>query len=262
MKGVEVQVNNENPPVLVEHGDGITRITLNRPERLNAVDLGLLDALAGALADAAEEGSRVAVIGGAGPALCVGADLAAGASGTQDPAAVMEAAARVIGAILEAPMPVVCAATGPSAGFGASLALASDITVMADDATLIFPFAHLGLVPDGGVSHLLPALVGRQVASRLLMLGETVDAAQSARLGIVAESVPTGELGARIDAIASTLAAAPARGMTEMKKTLVAGVRDEVSDALKREGAAQTELLASPEFRRAAAAFVARAKRG
>ena len=72
VKGVKVQVNNENPPVLVEHGDGITRITLNRPERLNAVDLELLDALAGALADAVEAGSRVAVIGGAGPALCVG----------------------------------------------------------------------------------------------------------------------------------------------------------------------------------------------
>ncbi|GEM_PF-3218640 len=243
-------------------GEGqVLEITLNRPERMNAVDLEMLTSLAEALEGLVEPSApqvAAVVIRGRGRALSAGADLMGVVSGGQDPTAIMKAASRVITGIVDAPVPVICALTGKSAGFGVSLGLTSDIAVMESSGQLVLSFVDVGLGVDGGVSHLLPSVVGRQVASRMLLTGERITAGQAFGHGLVAEVVEEGEAVDRCRELAREISARSTQAVRGIKSALVASDRAGLVDALEREASIQKPLLTSPELMAAASSFFGR----
>lgn len=186
-------------PALQVTDDGPVRVlTLDRPERLNALSPGLVDDLHGALADARGAADcLVLVLTGAGRGFCAGLDLG-GLEGLQDasPQERMRGQQRIaalVMALRDLPQPVVAAFNGPAAGGG--LALASDLRVLGVSASLHVAFSGIGLSAcDMGVSWLLPRLVGASVAFELLLTGRRVDAQDAYRIGLAGQVVPDEEL--------------------------------------------------------------------
>jgi enoyl-CoA hydratase/carnithine racemase len=251
---------------IVEVADGangvraraVLEITLNRPERLNAVDLDMLTSLAEVLESVADpSGPEVAavVIQGQGKTLSAGADLENVVSGGQDPTAIMAAASRVIVGVVDVPVPVICALTGKSAGFGVSLGLAADIAVMESSSQLVLSFVDVGLGVDGGVSYLLPSVVGRQVASRMLLSGERVTSGRALDYGLVAEVVEDGGAAERCRELARDISRRSVEAVRGIKAALIASDRAGLVEALSREASIQTPLLTSPELMAAATSF-------
>src|SRR5215217_873976 len=174
---------NENEKLLVTLDGGVKRITFNNPARRNAIDFGMFEAFAQAVEESATDESRVVVITGAGDAFCSGLDL-----GSISPAelAALDVAARVR-ELINPPVlrmralgkPFISRVAGPAAGIGFSYVLASDYVVASEDATFSQSFVRVGLMPDGGATHLLPALVGRAKAFELMARGEPVSAPEA-----------------------------------------------------------------------------------
>lgn len=231
---------------------GVRRITLNRPERKNAVDFATLEALGLAIeAAGADPQVRAIILAGNGGAFCAGADLAASVTATATPEETMAVASRGIRAVLTAPVPVIAEVDGPAVGYGVSLAVAADLLVMSESAYLVLGFVPNGLMPDGGTSQFIPALVGRARAAKLMFFAEKVTGAQAFELGIANAVVDSLELAAQADAWAARIAAGPRRAQQLTKQALVAPVLADLDATLAREGAGQAELLAGPEFREA-----------
>ena len=166
----------------------VLTITLNRPERLNAcppqMAQELFDALSG-LGDA-----RAVLLRGEGRAFCSGADLAANAEssisgGERARASLLRYYNPMIETLVGLPVPVVSEVQGPAAGIGCSIALAADFTLVGKSGYFLQAFVNIGLVPDGGSSWLLPRLIGRAQAARMMMLGERIAGEEAARLGLV-----------------------------------------------------------------------------
>ena len=175
--------------VRVEQREGWRKLTLNRPEKLNAANEAMLTALLRAL-DAAEadRACRALLLTGEGSGFCAGQEFGPavmpGPGGPPDLGAVADTASSPSCAICaRVPLPVVCAVNGVAAGAGASYALACDIVLAARSARFIQAFVKIGLVPDSGASFFLPRLIGEARARALAMLGETVDAERAADLG-------------------------------------------------------------------------------
>ncbi|HEX4628497.1 MAG TPA: enoyl-CoA hydratase/isomerase family protein, partial [Gemmatimonadales bacterium] len=176
--------------VLVEIMDAIATVTLNRPEKLNALDRALCDELREALAMLTRSDAvRVIAITGAGRAFCAGADLGVLAA---DGPALVAAGKDVALAIRSAPQPVLAVVNGPAAGGGANLALACDYRLASDQATIGQVFHKLGLVPDWGGTYFLPRLVGPSRALELVWSARMVAAAEALALGLFDRVVPHG----------------------------------------------------------------------
>jgi enoyl-CoA hydratase len=183
---------------------GVRVLTLNRPERLNAMTAELCEALHAALADAAADRScRAIVLTGAGRGFCAGLDLAGygaspdhdGSDEARDRLANQEHMSRLILRLRATPQPVVTAVNGPAAGFGLALALGSDIRYAARSAVLRVAFLNIGVSNcDMATSWLLPRLVGASRAHELMLTGRRVDAAEAERIGLVAETVEDEQL--------------------------------------------------------------------
>ncbi|RZL84579.1 MAG: enoyl-CoA hydratase [Rhodococcus sp. (in: high G+C Gram-positive bacteria)] len=232
--------------------DGILRVTIDRQDRMNALDLAHMTALGDVLTDAAADPSvRVVVISGAGRAFCTGADLAAAAAAggrEAPPEVVMDSAARVIRAIVDLPVPVIAQVGGAAVGVGASIALTADLTYASEDAYLLLAFVNIGLMPDGGSSALIAASIGRARATRMALLGERLPALQAASEGLVAGVLPADGLAAHVDAVAARLARGPRRAIELTKRALTASTLTALDGALDREKTGQAELLRSPDF--------------
>ena len=207
--------------------DGAVRIlTLDRPERLNALSPGLVEQLHDALADVrATDDCRVLVLTGAGRGFCSGLDLS-GLEGLQDasPAERLRGQQRIaalVTALRDLPQPVVAAVNGPAAGGGLALALASDLRVLAESASLHVAFSGIGLSAcDIGVSWLLPRLVGASVAFELLLTGRRVDAQDAYRIGLAGQVVPDEELLPAALALARQVAAHSPMGLRMTKEVM------------------------------------------
>jgi enoyl-CoA hydratase len=182
--------------VLIEAvGDGITQLTLNRPERLNAMNYALISELHAALDDlAGDRECRVVVLTGAGRGFCAGLDLAEGASPpsakglgrAQAGMTVQKMIAGLVPKMRAMPQPIISAVNGAASGGGLALALASDVRIAAPTARFNVAFVRIGLSGcDIGVSWLLPRLVGASRAFELLLTGRFVDAAEADRIGLV-----------------------------------------------------------------------------
>lgn len=217
--------------------DQIALIHLNRPERLNAVTTGLTEALAAALDRATAEDARAVVLAGRGRAFCAGHDL-------KEPEPVetpvqtrvrLEGIQEVTRLIRRFPGPVVAAVHGYALGAGCEFALACDVVVAAEDAQFGFPEVSVGLSVTGGVSRLLPVLVGWARAKELLLLGERVDGAEAARIGLVARAVPSGEHEQVALDLARRMAARPALSLSLAKQVLDHGLDSTLDEAMTRE---------------------------
>ncbi|MFE2145832.1 enoyl-CoA hydratase/isomerase family protein, partial [Streptomyces sp. NPDC059456] len=210
---------------------GVSWITLNRPEAMNAVTRDQRERVIALLDEAsADPAVRAVVVTATGKGFCAGADLrgAPAAPGERiagDVARMIRLGAqRLITAVLDCEKPVIAAVNGTAAGIGAHLALACDLVIAAESARFIEVFVRRGLVPDGGGAYLLPRLVGPQKAKELMFFGDAVPAAEAAGLGLVNRVVPGEELEATARAWAERLAQGPTRALALTKQLVNASL--------------------------------------
>jgi 2-(1,2-epoxy-1,2-dihydrophenyl)acetyl-CoA isomerase len=233
--------------VLVEITNAIATVTLNRPEKLNALDRVLCDELREALALVTRSDAvRVITITGAGRAFCAGADLGVLAG---DGPALVAAGKDIALAIRSAPQPVLAVVNGPAAGGGANLALACDYRIASDQASIGQVFHKLGLVPDWGGTYFLPRLVGPSRALELVWSARMVPATEALALGLFDRVVPHGELASSALALARLWAGQPPGAVRRAKEALYRSDASSLSAMLDLEIRQQTELFTSPEAR-------------
>ena len=250
--------------ILFSIEEGIARLTLNRPERLNsfndAMHAEVRDALAKVRADATV---RVLLLTGAGRGFCAGQDLAdrAVAPGAEpvDVGASIERNYKPLVLSLRAfPLPVVCAVNGVAAGAGANIALACDIVIATKSASFIQAFARIGLLPDAGGTFFLPRLVGSARAMGLAMLGDKLSAEQAAEWGLIWKCVDDAEFSATIDKLLQHLATAPTRGLAATKRAVQLAAGNTLEAQLDVERDFQRELGRTDDFREGVSAFAAK----
>src|SRR4029079_11330443 len=198
--------------ILFQSADGIARITLNRPDRLNSFTSAMHAELREALAQVSGDRSvRVLLLTGAGRGFCAGQDLsdrsvAPGGEPVDLGASIENNYRPLVLGLRELPLPVVCAVNGVAAGAGANIALACDIVVAAKSASFIQAFCKIGLVPDSGGTYFLPRLLGTARAMGLAMLGDKLPAEQAAEWGLIWKAVEDGELSSTVEALLAQLA--------------------------------------------------------
>jgi enoyl-CoA hydratase/carnithine racemase len=246
--------------LLVEVAAGVARLTLHAPERLNAVDEEMLEAVADAVeALDARDDVRVIALTGAGRGFCSGANLAGTdlAAEAPIPTGTLLAAGAAVRAIAGARTPVVALVNGVAAGVGVSLALSASYVLATESASFVLAFGRIGLMPDGGATAIVAASVGRARALRMALTGEKVGAAQAADWGLIAESCPDGAFVDRSAELVSGLAAAAPLAAAETIRAVNAASMD-LDAAVRREEQGQTALLVSADFREGIAAFTDR----
>ncbi len=229
--------------VLVEIGNGIGTVTLNRPEKLNAFDAEACQDLLDALRMLAQSDAvRVIVVTGAGRAFCAGADLSV--LGTEG-AALVAAGKEIAMLIRSAPKPVLAAVNGPAAGGGANLALACDYRLASDTATIGQVFHKLGLGLDWGGSFFLPRLAGVSKALELVWSARMVPAAEAAELGLFDRVVPHAELATETRKLAQLWAGMPPLAVRKTKELLYRSDSSSLTAMLDFEIEDQTALMRS-----------------
>ena len=247
------------PVILRARTGAVLILTLNRPERLNALTGELLDALTAALLDAADDESvRSIVITGAGRAFCSGQDLKAGlenGSGIDVRRELAEHYTPAIRAMRNMPKPVIAAVNGPAAGAGFSLALAADLRIAAESASFVMAFVRIGLIPDAGSTYFLPRLIGPARAAELMMLGDPIDAQRAHAIGLVGRVVPDPELLRVAGEIAGRLAAGP-RSVAYIKEALSLSAGNDLEAQLAVEERLQEQAVASEDFFEGVGAFL------
>ena len=208
--------------ILLDQSDGIARITLNRPDRLNSFTRAMHGELQAALDEAKD--ARVVILTGAGRGFCAGQDLndrAVAPGEAVDLGETVEASWNpLIRQLAAMPQPVIARVNGVAAGAGANIALACDIVVAVKSAEFIQSFSALGLIPDSGGSWHLPRLVGQARALGLALTGEPISGEQAADWGLVWKAVDGDALDAEVDAIAAKLAALPPLGLAAIKSII------------------------------------------
>ncbi|WP_425301603.1 enoyl-CoA hydratase/isomerase family protein [Nocardia wallacei] len=224
--------------LLRDDRDGVRTLTLNRPERRNAIDAELWAALAEELRGvAAVRSVRVVVITGAGGAFCSGADISV--PDNSHPIYRMRALTDVAALLHELPQPTVAKVTGVAVGAGWNLALGCDLVVATPESTFAQIFSRRGLSLDLGGSWLLPRLVGMQQAKRLALLAETIDAEQARELGLVTWVAAADDIDGFVTDLAARLAAGPPVALAQTKALLHEGADSTLREALSAEARAQ-----------------------
>jgi len=252
--------------VLESREGGVTTLTLNRPERLNALNVALGMALLDALRRVGEDAEvRSVVLTGAGRGFCAGGDVAAIRDARirnagQELEELLRAGRQIVLAMRAMPKPLLAAVNGPAAGAGMNLALACDLRIASDQASFGQNFAKVGLFPDFGGSYLLPRLVGTGQAAELFYTGEMISAAEAARIGVVNRVVPHDRLAEETRALAECLAAAPPLAMRAVKQALFAAEREELERALEQEIRTQVECFLSEDCAEGLNAFFEKRK--
>jgi 2-(1,2-epoxy-1,2-dihydrophenyl)acetyl-CoA isomerase len=248
--------------VIWEEAGAVGRITLNRPETLNAwtAEFGreLKQVVEG---EASQESVRAVIVTGAGRGFSSGADLKAGFEPAEDgmpdiKKELHEIYHPVIAGIRRLPKPVVAAVNGPAVGIGCSLALACDLVMAADSAFLGLAFVNIGLMPDGGSTAFVPPAVGKARAFQMALLGERVPAATALEWGLVNSVHPDDALMGEANALVEALAAGPTRSYASSKRALNQSIYGDLDAQLDLEAELQHELGRSKDFLEGAAAFV------
>jgi len=229
------------PPVLESRRDAVATLTLNRPERLNALNSALGQALLDALNGLAEDTAvRAVVLTGAGRGFCAGGDIdllrkAREREDVTEVESLLKVGKQIILAIATMPKPVIAAVNGPAAGAGANLALACTTRIASEHASFTQSFARIGLFPDFGATYFLPRLVGPALAMELFLSAETVTPADALRIGLVSRVVSHDRLEAETALLAERLAAAPPIVTRGVKQTLYVDDREQLERALDEE---------------------------
>lgn len=234
--------------------DAVLTVTIDRPQRMNAFGIRAARELAGIIDDAdADPAVRVVVITGEGRAFCTGADLAGEKA---EPQEALDAVNAYVRAIVGASIPVVAKVNGPCAGMAVGLALAADLSFVAEDAYFLLPFVGIGLLPDAGTTALVPAAIGRTRALGMALLGERLYGPEALRAGMVTSVHPPGELDDAVAAAAAKLASGPREAIAATKRALNAATLAGLDEALRRETAEQVHLLRTDDHREGVAAML------
>lgn len=242
--------------VVVEVADAVATVSLNRPDKLNAITPAMAARLGAALrACDANSDVRAVVLTGRGRGFCAGADLAVVGGGVDALADFVRDPATFPVDALTIRKPVVAATHGPVAGVGIAYVAAADVRFAAPDARFTTSFARLGLVGEYGLTWMLPRIVGRSAAADLLLSGRTIDAAEALRIGLVSEVVDAGHVLSRAQEYAHDLAhACSPRSMAVIKDQLRADADRDRLAAFDRSIALMLESFQAPDLTEAMAA--------
>jgi len=248
--------------IQISTADCIQTITLNRPDRLNAFIGHMRRDLAEALEHAGSDRNvRVVIITGAGRAFCAGGDVAFMAElmkrrEAEEFSRILGAGRRVIFAIRQMTKPVIASINGPASGAGFNLALACDLRIASTNATFSQSFAKVGLHPDWGGSYFLPRLVTPNKACEMFFLGDSIDAEEAARLGIVNQVVAPEELETATMQLAERLRAAPPIALAGAKHAVYMSQAAELEEMLRYETEVQLRCFDSDDGHEGVQAFL------
>jgi 2-(1,2-epoxy-1,2-dihydrophenyl)acetyl-CoA isomerase len=246
--------------ILFEVDNGIARLTLNRPDKLNSFNTQMHGEVRQALAAIPGSGARVLVLTGAGRGFCAGQDLsdravAPGSQGVDLGESLENRYNPLVLALHNLALPVIGAVNGVAAGAGANIALACDIVIAARSASFVQAFCKLGLIPDSGGTWFLPRLVGDARAMGLALLGNKLPAEQAAAWGLIWQCVEDAELAGTVDTLARQFAAAPTRGLAATKSALRRSWQHSFKEQLELERDLQRDLGRSGDYAEGVAAF-------
>ena len=244
--------------IAVSNENGIARITLNRPDRLNSFTRAMHGELRDALADLSQ--ARVVILTGAGRGFCAGQDLndraVAPGQAVDLGETVEESWNPLIRTLATLPQPVIARVNGVAAGAGANIALACDLVIAGKSAKFIQSFSALGLIPDSGGSWHLPRLVGQARALGLALTGEPLSAEKAADWGLIWKAVEDDQLDAEIDAVAVKLAALPPLGLAAIKQIIRSSWSRSLDDELDLQRDEMRRLGFTQDYREGVAAFL------
>jgi enoyl-CoA hydratase/carnithine racemase len=248
---------------LYEQANGVATITLNRPERLNALTFEVYRELTDTFAALPDEKEvRVVVITGVGRAFCSGGDVhdIIGELFQRNMEGLLEftrMTCELVANIRSLPKPVIASLNGTTAGAGACIALASDIRLASEDARIAFLFVKVGLSgADMGAAYLLPRVVGLTKATELLYMGDFISAQEAERIGLYNRVVPTHQLAATTRELAERLAQGPGFALAKTKEMLNRELYMDLDTALECEAQAQAICMQHADYREAYEAFV------
>lgn len=237
--------------------DGLAVITMNRPDKMNALTSQMRAELKHAV-EAAATGARALVLTGSGRAFCAGQDLSDRGNATNMD---LERSLRdeynpLVMAIAEAPIPTIAAVNGPAAGAGANLALACDVVIATESAYFLQAFARIGLIPDAGGTWSLPRQVGIARAMGAALFAEPIPAKQAVEWGMIWEAVADDAFEARWRAQAERLATGPTVAYAGMKKAIRESFDNDLAGQLELEGRMQGISGRTRDFREGVLAFL------
>jgi 2-(1,2-epoxy-1,2-dihydrophenyl)acetyl-CoA isomerase len=245
--------------IILKKEERVATITLNRPEKLNALTVPMFDELAQACGEVGEDDEvRVVIITGAGKGFCSGADLNSPDFRPESLEAcqeLMEKIRRVVMGIRNIPKPVIAAVNGVAIGGGCNLALACDIILASDKARFSQPYVQRGIHPDFGGIYFLPRLIGLAKASNLLLTGRVIDASEADRIGLVSRVVPANQLEDVTRELAIALAKSPPLAMRMTRDSIHQALMMDLPEALDCETKAQSILSLTEDHREAIDAF-------
>lgn len=246
--------------ILYERQEHIAVVTMNRPERRNAMNRELnRDLLAGLTKAAGDETVRAVLLTGAGPGFCAGADLSmfqARPTGEEVYDMVLSNYQPMMETIMRMPKPVIAAINGVAAGAGASLALACDLRLMAHDANLMMAFSNIGLVPDAGATWFLTRLIGYSRAYEMAVEGSRFPAERCYELGLTNKIVPAEQLMSIAAAWARKLAERPTLALGLTKQAMQYAQLHDLSTTIEYEARLQKQTVSSDDFIEGVTAFI------
>ncbi|MEU0313083.1 enoyl-CoA hydratase-related protein [Nocardioides sp. NPDC006273] len=236
--------------------EGVLTVALDRPERLNALTAGEMEAVRDAIAAAGDD-VRVIVLSGDGNAFCSGADLESAdeLSGEEAAAPTIDAANDLVATITNSPKPVITLAGGAVAGVGVPIALASDLVLCDESAYFMLAFTRVGLMPDGGASALVAASIGRARAMRMALLAQKLPASDAAAAGLVADVWPSNEFDDRAADVIERLRTGPRAALRQTKHAINSATLHRLDLAFALERAGQIGLLGAADFAEGSTAF-------
>lgn len=238
--------------------EGVARLTLNRPDRLNSFTVQMHEEVADALDNLRD--ARTLVLTGAGRGFCAGQDLNDRAVAPGESVDLGESVENrynpLIRRLTSLPMPVIARVNGVAAGAGANIALACDIVIAAKSAKFIQSFAAIGLIPDSGGTWVLPRLVGQARAMGLALTGEPLPAEKAGEWGLIWKAVEDEALDAEVDALATRFASGPTRGLAAIKKMIRESWDHRLDEELDLQRDMMRELGFSEDYKEGVAAFM------
>lgn len=255
-----------NETIIFEIKDGLARLTLNRPDRLNSFTVQMHKEVAAALTEVeTNKDVRVLVLSGAGRGFCAGQDLndravAPGAAPVDLGHSVETYYGPLIKRLANLRMPVICAVNGVAAGAGANIAVACDIVIAARSAKFIESFANIGLIPDSGGTWHLAKHVGQARALGMALTGEPIPAETAAAWGLIWKCVDDDKLAEEVDAIANRFAVGPTRGLAATKAAIRSAWLKDLPTELDIERDLMRELGGSHDYLEGVSAFMEKRK--
>ncbi len=247
--------------VLLDVSEHVGTVTLNRPDKLNALDRELMDSLVPMIERLAEDGEvRCLVVTGAGRGFCAGGDIAGMASGEalpdESPVARLRRREEVSRLLHEMPKPTIAMINGPAAGAGLSIALACDIRIAAESARMGTAFVRVGFSGDYGGTWMLQRLVGPAKARELYFTGELIDGREAERIGLVNRTVPDDQLASETRTLAERIAKGPPIALARMKQNMNLGLVSDYSTLLDAEAEGMVMTGTTEDNREALRAFL------